>query len=398
MEGVAAHSLVTFLWRAGEETTHVVVAAGALFARYENRDRTMRRLEGTDLFYFTHRFRNDLRTWYNFVPNLPFHLVRWWDLSDEARRQFLAFVDDLEHWKADPFNSHQLLTPMNYLHLTGPTVVRSLLELPGAPLQPWVARREGVARGEVHKHTFRSAILGNERQVRVYTPPRYAESGAPYGLLLVFDGAFYLPRATSAGGIPTDRILDNLLAEGRIPPTVAVFIGNVDWDARMLELPCYEPFADFLATELVPWVRRNYQVSRDPAQTVVAGSSVGGLAASFAAFRHPELFGNVLSQSAFYGWGPGLDFRKDPRHQDIEREWLTKQYAASPKLPLRFYLEAGLHEVLVWPPGTLQANRCLRDALLSKGYRVHYAEFNGGHDALCWRGTFADGLIALIAT
>jgi len=38
----------------------------------------------------------------------------------------------------------------------------------------------------------------------------------------------------------------------------------------------------------------------------------------------------------------------------------------------------------------------LRDVLLAKGYEVHYDEFYGGHDFLSWRGSLADGLIALM--
>jgi enterochelin esterase family protein len=36
--------------------------------------------------------------------------------------------------------------------------------------------------------------------------------------------------------------------------------------------------------------------------------------------------------------------------------------------------------------------------LLAKGYEVHYQQFNSGHDYLTWRGTLADGLIALVGT
>lgn len=38
----------------------------------------------------------------------------------------------------------------------------------------------------------------------------------------------------------------------------------------------------------------------------------------------------------------------------------------------------------------------MRDVLLKKGYEIHYSEFNVGHDGACWRGSFADGLIALL--
>jgi enterochelin esterase family protein len=44
----------------------------------------------------------------------------------------------------------------------------------------------------------------------------------------------------------------------------------------------------------------------------------------------------------------------------------------------------------------LESNRHLRDVLLAKGYDVHYQQFVGGHDYISWRGTFSDGLIALI--
>src|SRR5262249_50660633 len=135
--------------------------------------------------------------------------------------------------------------------------------------------------------------------------------------------------------VPTPVILDNLLAKNLLPPLVAVVVSNPSQESRNVELPCNASFADFLAKELVPWVRQNYHVTSDPKQTVVAGSSYGGLASSFAAFRHPEVFGNVLSQSGSYWWKPD---------GAAEHEWLIKQFVASPKLPVRFYLDVGLME------------------------------------------------------
>jgi enterochelin esterase-like enzyme len=63
-------------------------------------------------------------------------------------------------------------------------------------------------------------------------------------------------------------------------------------------------------------------------------------------------------------------------------------------LPIRFYLEAGLFEN-DYPDTLLAQNRRLRDVLEAKGYSVVYSEFVGGHEFLSWRGSVADGLIAL---
>lgn len=75
-----------------------------------------------------------------------------------------------------------------------------------------------------------------------------------------------------------------------------------------------------------------------------------------------------------------------------------EQFARSPRLPLRFYLEAGTHETMVvggGPVSLLGSVRHMRDVLVAKGYPVTYAEFEGGHDYACWRATLADGLIHL---
>jgi hypothetical protein len=48
-------------------------------------------------------------------------------------------------------------------------------------------------------------------------------------------------------------------------------------------------------------------------------------------------------------------------------------------------------------PPLLGANRHLRDALLlARGYALRYVELAGGHDYLKWRGTIADGWMALL--
>ncbi len=185
-------------------------------------------------------------------------------------------------------------------------------------------------------------------------------------------------------------ILDNLIGQKKIPPIVAVFVYQTE--RRNKELACDEKFADFVANELIPQVRKDFHVSSDPDHVIVSGLSLGGLMSSFCAYRHPEVFGNVISLSGSYQWFPGMF---DGAHD--EPGWLTRQFVASPKLPVRFFLTAGKFENF-YPFSLLGENRRLRDVLQAKGYDVKYFEFSGGHDPVCWRGPFVDGLQWLTAT
>ena len=69
-----------------------------------------------------------------------------------------------------------------------------------------------------------------------------------------------------------------------------------------------------------------------------------------------------------------------------------------PRSNVRFFIEAGTFENDVGGTGgqILEESRHLRDVLRARGYEVSYREFVGGHDQLTWRGSLADGLIALI--
>jgi enterochelin esterase family protein len=129
---------------------------------------------------------------------------------------------------------------------------------------------------------------------------------------------------------------------------------------------------------------------------VVAGSSAGGLAAACSGLWHPEVFGNILAQSGAFHWTPLPG--NDTTDSSPEPNWVARQFISSPKKPLRFYLDAGSAEFNAagGADAILFCTRTLRDVLRAKGYEVQFQEFEGGHDYLSWRGTLADGLIALL--
>src|SRR5437016_12503381 len=366
--------LVTMLWRAKEETRNACVV------RIGDVSKPMVRLLDTDLWYKTFQLQKGARFIYQLATNLP---------DPKEWRGITRFAGDLRN---DPFNPLQFAERANEFN---PYEVRtySALELPSADSQVWNVAQPKVPTGRVQRDKFTSKVLGNERPIWIYTPHGYAADKKPYGLLVLTDGGLYVNTARVA------TTLDNLIAAGVIPPLVAVMVENPN---RGRELSCSSAYADFLAQEIVPWARVNYHATDRPEQTIIGGASAGGLQAAFVGLKHAEVFGNVLSQSGSFPWKP--DGEK-------EYEWLNRQFAASPRLPLRFSFEAGLLEGTWWwrslvpaspngppviDPTLLVANRNLRDTLLSKGYSVHYTEFNGNHTLFNWRGTLASHLIALV--
>jgi len=240
------------------------------------------------------------------------------------------------------------------------------------------------AAGKLEHTQFSSSILGNKRDIWVYTPEGYSKQKGSYPLLIAFDGQAYISDL-----IPVPSILNKLISDKKIPPIVAVFVSSIDQPSRNLELPCYAPFSDFLVKELLPWVNRHYQVTRDPARTIVAGSSYGGLGATFAALRYPHVFGNVLSQSGSFAWSPD---------EESQKQWIVGYMEKAPCTPTVFYLDAGSLETersdKLMP--TLYVNRLVRDLLQKKGHQVLYTEFTGGHTYDCWRKAFPQALTSLI--
>ncbi len=372
------HSLVTFVFPRPEGARHVVVQAGV---DQPPRSRLMDEVPGTNVCHASFRYRNDVRTHYGFAPDQP--LTAWDDLDEAGWRELLAF---LEAHPPAPDPHHRAFTS-DRMGEGKPDVIGSLLELPDAPDQSVAEKRADVARGWIDTRSFRSEVLGDERRVWVYSPPSY-DAAKRYPVIVAFDGGAALTRT------PTHRILDNLIADGAIAPAIAILVDNATDTSRNLDLPCSEPFAQFIESELMPWARDKYAISQDPKDGYVTGVSYGGLASMWLGYRLPHVFGNVIAQAPSLWWGPGFDTQR-PRHlQTYDTEWLTQRYAETPpRLPLRIWMEIGLMES---GPIMIEPNRRMKAVLEEKGYDLTYSEPAGAHDYALWRGTFADALKVML--
>lgn len=353
--------IATFLWRGATKNVRLF---GSPSGDHEN----LERIGSSDIWFKSFAVPADTRLSYQLAPDVP-------DVPGTARERRVAILSTAQE---DPFNHHPW--PADGIDRFDRD---SVFELPGAPPQPYLAER-GNPKGSLQKLMVKSETLGNEREITIYRPAGFDPGNRENLLLFMFDAAESLTK------IPTPTVLDNMIAEGKIPPTVAVFIANPGPDARARELPANPVFADFMAEQLLPLVISETGITHDPSRTVLAGMSYGGLASMTVALRHPELFGNVLSMSGSYWWSP-------PGTPADRQEYVAGLIAEKPVPPIRVFLSAGLFETGAsrGVASIIDTNRHLRNMLLARNTQVIYREYAGGHDYLIWRGTISDGLIAL---
>ncbi len=360
IEDTPKGKVMTFLWRGAKRNVR-------LFGGPAGDHVWLDRLGNSDVWFKSFPVPEDTRLSYQLAPDIP-------DLPADARTRRVAILATAQE---DPLNRHPW--PAD-----GPDRFNrnSTVTLPDAPAQPGtppVAEADPVP----DRFTFASPTLGNSREITLAMPRGFDPADPRLVLAFLFDGE------KMERQIAVPAMLDTLTRQGDLPPVVAVLIPSLGSETRSRELPGNDAFADALAQELLPQVAARLGLHPDPARTVLAGASYGGLASATVALRHPEAFGNVLSMSGSFWWAPegvvadGIPF-------------VAAEFAAREKLPVRFVLTAGRFELgRDGTPGILDTSRQLRDVLRIKGYPVIWRDYGGGHDWLVWRGALAEGLIAL---
>lgn len=349
VEPVTGHPgqrLVTFLWQ-DAEAERVLLFVNRITDERNLASSYLRRIPGTDIWHLSYRMDSDWRASYSFLPQRGVRPV-WLDGDDQA-----AIRAALDRGLSDPRNpdtvQNRAGTPM------------SVVQLPDAPRQAQLARRPGVARGELAE---RSGPDG--RRVWVYSPPE--PPGEPAPVVLVLDGEVWASTQDLA------TTMDNLIHDGLVRPAYLVMLDSGGPSARWDELGNPGGIGHYLARRLLPWARREYPLSGRRRDVVLAGLSLGGVVALRTALAYSFQIGGVLSQSAAL-WSDDL----------------SGVLAASDSRRLRVYLEVGTQEWVLCEP-----NRRFAAELARAGAEVRFVGYNGGHDYACWRGGIADGLRYLL--
>ncbi|HWZ82247.1 MAG TPA: alpha/beta hydrolase-fold protein [Terriglobales bacterium] len=217
------------------------------------------------------------------------------------------------------------------------------------------------------------------RKVAVYVPKQYvAGSVAPF--IVGADGPDWL----------LFSVLDNLIAQHKLPAMIAISIGNGSGDAqgseRGLEYDTMSGvYAEFVEKEVLPRVESEAHVklTKDPDGRATTGGSSGGSCALIMAWYHPELYHRVLTYSGTF---INQQWPYDPRTPHGAWEFHEHLIPESAAKPIRIWMEVGDRDLL--NPNVMRdnmhdwvvANENMAKVLAAKDYRYQFVfARNAGH-------------------
>jgi enterochelin esterase family protein len=214
-----------------------------------------------------------------------------------------------------------------------------------------------------------------DRLVSVYIPAQY-DPGKPAPFIFSADSYGVRDRQLA-------NILDNMIADRRLPVMVAVMVANGPGPERSLEYDTVSPvFADFVETEILPRVEKETGVTltKDPEGRMSYGGSSGGAMALTMAWYRNERYHRVLSYS-----GTFVDLREGPGAPHAAYEYPEHFFPDNPVKPIRIWMHVSENDIGATSASAdrrnwVIANQRLAGVLKAKGYHYQfvYAK-NAGH-------------------
>jgi enterochelin esterase-like enzyme len=249
--------------------------------------------------------------------------------------------------------------------------------------------QENVPQGTVNgPHTIKSeAYPGTQHTYWVYVPAQY-EKEKPAALMIFQDGHAFM---REDGDVRATNVLNNLIYRRELPVMIAVFINPGrkpeqpeasarEWGDRTTNRPqeynaLDDKYARVICDELLPELKKTYNLSDDPEMRGIGGASSGAIAAFTVAWEKPDQFRKVLSLI-----GSFTNIRGGHKYADIVKD--------AEKKPIRVFFQDGRNdnrgqrrggaydETWDW----FKQNVRLHAAMKEKGYDVNNVWGIGQHN------------------
>jgi enterochelin esterase-like enzyme len=260
---------------------------------------------------------------------------------------------------------------------------------------------EGVPSGKLSEKIVHTSKIydGMKSEYWIYVPAEY-DAKTPAALMVFQDGGGYIHRDDID---PTLNVIDNLIAQKKIPVMICVFINPGDiadapgtptynfvkaygdkWQRTLkdsMRSTLYDTVSDryarFLRDEILADVGAKYKLRKDAYSHAITGLSSGGICSFNAAWQMPDEFSRVIS---WIGSFTSIQWKEDPANPDGGQDYPEKILRES-KRNLRVWLQDGANDMEnakygSWP----LANLRMANSLKTKGYDFHFSFGKGTHN------------------
>ena len=288
----------------------------------------------------------------------------------------------------------------SFYYLVGGAKFGGRLDLPA--FGPLSYQQPGIPTGTLSPKLFHTSKIydGMKSEYWIYVPAEY-DPHTPAALMVFQDGEWYLDRN---GNNPALNVIDNLIAEKKIPVMICVFInpGDIEssagtatyiavkkysdeWQRTLkdsMRSTLYDTVSDryvrFLHSEVLPEVEAKYNIRRDAYSRAMTGLSSGGICSFNAAWQMPDQFSRVIS---WIGSFTSIQWKEDPAVPDGGQDYPEKVLHEA-RRNLRVWIQDGAEDLELDRYGSWAlANIRLANALKMKGYDFHFSFGKGTHNS-----------------
>ncbi len=273
------------------------------------------------------------------------------------------------------------------------------LDLPALGLDSYL--KPGVPSGTLSEKLVHTSKIydGMKSDYWIYVPAQY-DPHTPAALMVFQDGQGYINRS---GNNPALNVIDNLIAQKKIPVMIVVFINPGDvtdtpgtptykfvsaysekWHRTLkdsMRSTLYDTVSDrydrFLRDEILSDVESKYNIRKDAYSRAITGLSSGGICSFNAAWQMPDQFSRVIT---WIGSFTAIQWKEDPQNSDGGEDYPEKILRESHR-NIRVWLQDGSNDQEndrygSWP----LANIRMANALKLKDYDFHFSFGKGTHN------------------
>ena len=210
---------------------------------------------------------------------------------------------------------------------------------------PLSYQQPGVPSGTLSDKLIHTSKIydGMKSEYWIYVPAQY-NANTPAALMVFQDGGGYIRRD---GNNPALNVIDNLIAQKKMPVTICVFINPGDisgspgtptynfvkaysdkWRRTLkdsMRSTLYDTVSEryprFLRDEVLAEVAAKYNLRKDAYSRAITGSSSGGICAFNAAWQMPDQFGRVIT---WIGSFTAIQWKEDAANPDGGQDYPEK--------------------------------------------------------------------------